>query len=650
MRAIGNEMKIALVLLALVVATVAFGAQQTPTAARERLDAVRQDLVGLEFEKALAALEGLLADATLTEGERTEAWILRAQTYVAYGDLDAAVRDYGEILKRRPAYVPDPALTPKKALERFEKLQRATVGRLALLLDPPDARLRVDGRPVELDADAGVPLLAGRYTLAVSGSGFDPQEIPIEIAAGQVTEETVRLIPNARSVILRTRPEGVEVWLDGRRVGETRPDPTDPYGPASLTLEYLSLEEHTFELRKECYRTELFRDTLTVDLLDRSPKRYEPVTMVPARTALSVRGPEGARLQVDGEHRGTLPLDVVEVCAGEREIELRCSDRTVWLDRPVLPEGVDETLDLTPRPGVVWVGTRSGPRQWPRLAEETSTLATLEARGDLTTPSGWAALELPRGTDLAIAKVAPDRAGLQERWFLYSPVLREVTAIELGDRFPRPEWRTVSWGVFLADSESGGNALVVAVEKGSAAEKAGIRVGDRLLALDGKPVTGSGDAQRALAAAGEGRVVVEWERGGERTRVEIRGAVGPRLHSGFDTDAEALTAAAWAVTDAACGDDAAALANLALLFARFGNDDLAARTWKRVRWAARDGIGAGTVQYYLGVALERLGREQEAVQAYRDAAGSAATAFDDEGPAVGPAARDRLADLGVTSR
>jgi hypothetical protein len=66
-----------------------------------------------------------------------------------------------------------------------------------------------------------------------------------------------------------------------------------------------------------------------------------------------------------------------------------------------------------------------------------------------------------------------------------------------------------------------------------------------------------------------------------------------------------------------------------------------------VRWPERAGIGAGTVQYYSGRALERMGREDAAVEAYRAAAASAATTGTDGGPAIAPAARDRLADLGV---
>ena len=90
-----------------------------------------------------------------------------------------------------------------------------------------------------------------------------------------------------------------------------------------------------------------------------------------------------------------------------------------------------------------------------------------------------------------------------------------------------------------------------------------------------------------------------------------------------------------------------ALANLALSFSRHGRHVLAASTWRRVRWGDRRGIGEGTRAYYLGRELEWLGRDDEAVEQYRRAAASAATAFSDDGPSIAPAAADRLADFGI---
>ena len=110
--------------------------------------------------------------------------------------------------------------------------------------------------------------------------------------------------------------------------------------------------------------------------------------------------------------------------------------------------------------------------------------------------------------------------------------------------------------------------------------------------------------------------------------------------------------AAWAVVDASCDPEraAAATANLALLLSTFQQRQRAVQAWRRADLPERPGIARGTAQYYLGRELQRLGREREAIRALRAAAESDATAFDDGGPRVAPAARDRMADLGVTVR
>lgn len=108
---------------------------------RQLLDAIREDLVGLRFEKALAALEPLMVSPALSEEERVEAMVLRSQTRAAFGDLDATEEDYRQILLRRPGWAPDSSLTPRKAMDRFESVSAKLIGRVKIVLDPADAAL-----------------------------------------------------------------------------------------------------------------------------------------------------------------------------------------------------------------------------------------------------------------------------------------------------------------------------------------------------------------------------------------------------------------------------------------------------------------------------------------------------------------------------
>jgi hypothetical protein len=134
-----------------------------PSGPRQALDAIHQDLLEVRFERALTGIEALLGDASLALAGRAEALVLRSQAHVALGDLAAAEADYGEILRIRPGYTPESSVTPKKAMERFKKMQARWVARLAVTIDPPEALLTVDGVAVVLDSDSSVALTTGRH-------------------------------------------------------------------------------------------------------------------------------------------------------------------------------------------------------------------------------------------------------------------------------------------------------------------------------------------------------------------------------------------------------------------------------------------------------------------------------------------------------
>jgi hypothetical protein len=625
-------------------------------AASERIDSIRDDLVELRFEKALAAIEAMVNEPGLAPAERAELLVLRSQARVAFGDLDAAERDFAEILQVQPGFRPDPSLTPKKAMERFAKVQRQTVGWIELTLDPPDAVLTVDGRTVLREPGGELALVAGEHELRASLAGFDAAVRPIEVTAGEATPLELQLVPNARTVIVRTEPAGVQVALDGEVVGSTvRPD--DGVGPGGeLVLENVPLGEHAFTLSKPCFRTERLNESLTVDLLDRSPRRLRAVAMAPAHARLVlVGGPEGARVAVDGESVGRLPLEPLTICPGERVVSVRHGGRLVWRESSLFVEGDETRLEVLPRPNLVLVGAEDWPRGLEELADRFNLAGAvgLPAGVELSSPDGWSRVELPSGTDLALAVVPAVREGMRDDWMLYSPILRVAREIERPPApQPRPRWRHPVWGLTLVDSRIGGDALVVEVAPGGPAASAGLGVGDRITSVDGKEVALTEDVERAFAAAaGESPVPVTWtSRAGEAGEAALTASWTPAIAMPPDDAERAMQLAGWAVVDSICSprDSSAALSSLALLFSEFGHHDLAAETWRRVRWGNRDGIGEGTTQYYLARELERLGREDEATAAYRRAAASSSTAFHDEGPSIAPAARDRLADLGVS--
>ena len=383
----------------------------------------------------------------------------------------------------------------------------------------------------------------------------------------------------------------------------------------------------------------------------------DAVTMEPSFSHIRILGePADAEVRLDGEPAGSLPLAPRQLCPGTVEVEVRAGRRVVWRSLETLQEDRETLVEVRPRPNAALLGADEWPAALSRFGSAFSTVPgpPLPVGGDLTQAGDWAAANLPPGTDLALAVLPPASEAGRERWVLFSPVLRTVEILEVPpEHLLRPTWHRPVWGLFVADSEIGGPAVVVGVPDGGAASSAGVQVGDRVLEVSGRPVEHAGAVRQALAEQPAGIAVklTLQTAAGETREVELTGKRSPSLLRASERHGPAAVLAAWARVDETAYPDRApaARANLALLVAESGNPALAVEHWRRVRWGDREGIGDGTRQYYLARDLLAAGQDSEAIEAFRRAIGSTATAFDDEGPAVAPAARDHLADLGVSA-
>ncbi len=615
--------------------------------------AIRDQLVALEIEKAQAALNAILERPDLPEATRLEALDLRVQAHVASDDLDAAEKDYRALLGMKADYAPGREVTSKKAMDRFLKIQASMIGSIRLELDPKDASLTADGRAITLPPDGVFPAVAGGRRLRFTRKGFDAQEVDVQVAAGKETLASIRLIPNARGLVVRTDVDGVAVTLDGVDIGVTvrggEPG-SDAKAPAVLVIEDVAIGEHDLRLAKPCFATERLDESVSVDLADRSPKLLRVVAMRPARTRVTVTGADyEGELRVDHERVASLPLTSFTMCPGQRAIEVIAAGRVVW-SAELSTEESDLALDLAPRPSAALVGA-----SWPKSWAATTAAWSLHGRvnppeaADLTTREGWGAVSLPPGTDLAAAVIAGTGVAGVERIVLYSPALHEVE-----DRMSPPATAVLRWivaavGAVLVDSREGA-VLLAATSPAGPAARAGLLPGDRLVAVAGRPVSTAASAGTAIAASriGETLVLEVASPSGPVRTVECATSPGPLPAPLPGEDASRVVRAAWAQVDAAAGGPGAAQAlfNLAILLENSGREAAALDAWRRVRELGRGALAARAA-YALGAGLQAEGKRVEAIEAFGQARSAAALNSD---PALAAAASDRLADLGVAPR
>ncbi len=612
--------------------------------------AIRDQLVALEIEAALAAVDAILARPELPEATRAEALDLRAQAHVASDDLDAAEKDYRAILLLRADYVPARDVTSKKAMDRFSTIRTSMIGTIHLDLDPKDAALTLDDRPIAASTGGAVSAVAGERQLRAARKGFDDLEVAVHAVAGQDTLVQIRLVPNARSLVVRTDVDGVAVTLDGVASGATaRPGgvPSEADAPATLVIEDVPIGEHEIRLAKPCFATESLQEAVSVDLADRSAKALRIVAMRPARTRVTATGAQyDGELFVDRERVASLPLRSFTICPGLRLLEVVAVGRVVWSGE-IVAEETDVTLDLAPRPNAVLVGAE-WPKAWAGAAAAWSLRGRVDAPAglDLAARESWAALTLPPGSDLAIGVIpGPGDAHV----VLYSPTLQTVEERAVPSSTSRPSWSVATIGAVLVDSGVG-SVLVASIAAGGPAEKAGMTAGDRLLAVMGHAPTSAASARAAVESAGIGAAVSLdiATPSGQAKKIECVTAAHQRVDRPSGDTTSRVARAAWASVDAAAGgpDAAIALANLANLLDRSAREAAGHEAWRKVR-AISGGTLAARAAYALGTGLQAAGKTAEAMEAFGQAKADALAGGD---AVLAAAAIDRLADLGVAPR
>jgi hypothetical protein len=532
--------------------------------ARARIDdldfagAVRE--LGTVIEPRRAARAGTLSLEELNL--LTAAYDMRARAYFNLGNLRGAEADFDALLRLDPGYVIDRQTLSPKVVDLFDRVRARIAGLLVLDVDPPQARVSVDGDPVEPAQMKGFGLLTGSRVLRVEMDGYDPYSETLSVAAGKEIRKAVRLRANRRILQFITVPAGVAVSLDGKAIGKTSGpatpevealapqygfDPKNASAPFSVPLVTPGDHKATFE--RECFQPQGLTLKVALDAEQNAPLRFAPVVLQEARTELRITStPAGADVFVDGDSKGTTPITIGALCGGERDVLVTRQEAGSWSERIRIAPGQVNVLDVRLRPTLLYAGTfrldEWGRAVWsdedkPLVAEIGAGLKTLnlvrspeilqemrsaviawmisdpnEVRsGTLLTPALLETAARRARVDLVLAGLTlagdPDKTWTLALYSVLHPT-PDVTTLRLdrpeGAReFLRrldsaPPQSDTWWGVGLADTLLGDAPIVARVLPGSPAAKAGLKVGDQVKQVGSRRMSSVREAAKGLDA------------------------------------------------------------------------------------------------------------------------------------------------------
>jgi hypothetical protein len=198
---------------------------------------------------------------------------------------------------RADGYAP---LTQKIKLEAGEtqkiKLPMTPIpASLKIVSIPEKARVYINNEPRGLTPLELPDLAPGKYRVRVELEGFEPNARDVEMGRGARKSEEFRLTSNTGKLELITEPDRVTVFLDGKKVGETKAkadattNVSDP-----LSLETIMAGEHELRLvRKghaESKQKILIEQGKTLPLHVKLTRRFIPDCLVVTIRGVEYRG------------------------------------------------------------------------------------------------------------------------------------------------------------------------------------------------------------------------------------------------------------------------------------------------------------------------------------------------------------------------
>ena len=453
---------------------------------------------------------------------------------------------------------------------------------------------------------------------------------------------------------------------------------------AVLTVLELPIGPHRITFRKDCYvqsQRQQNVDQLADFVLD-------PVKLDPAVATVAVTSNQpGTLVLVDGLQRGVAPLTLTDVCEGEHQVELKSASGRFFqridarTGQKISVEGIlrpafalisasgAASLNTDLRATIEKQFSRSQsvtlfapaaedaakalatdklPPDWLAFDSNKRPLGTAAEvatvmRGELSArlarqfeAQGIASVTVPSATNrnrLVVALLASGSADPDVIEVDLDSIDSATQAVGRLDRslsFFRP-----SLGVTAVDVADLEGPVVVAVDPNGPAAKGGIQAGDVILRANSQPVPDATALSTLLASrkADESMTFDLKDRAGTAKKADVTVVMTPRL-IGLNDQSLLVNKILVDLRNRLQqpGDpmmDSVMRLNLAVALARVGAWADARLELQRVKLNDGPGVSAGTVQYLLGLAAERMGNAAEAQAAFSAAAASSALISED---------------------
>jgi len=632
----------------------------------------------------------------------------RARAYFTAGQTQGASDDFRQILLDNPRYALDTEALSPRIVDFFEDQKKQLVGYIAVTTEPAGARVVVNGNFIGITNFFPVEVHTGITSVEVTLEGYETYtDTELRIGPGEITPLDLVLTRNSARLPIITEPAGVEIIVDGEVVGTTSgtlppdlrsfmPSNVDPNRvSAPFELAALPLGQHQIELRLDCYQSVTF--PFSAD----QPRDYtaQIIKLEESVGRLSISSnPSEANVFLDGELKGTTPLDLSRVCSGPHRLEVKHvtgkyvedidvgANESLSFECPIRPTlavlglvADDEvpTRDLDDIRTNLETGLRALERMNLVFADDPAVRAQAGAvdlasfiparSGDITSDqmrelsqSIGDALEVEA---LLVAYVPAQRLtkDVVLHFLAVGSTAPDTYLINYLDPQALPAFLTElatpttlhgSWaGLVTVDTRINSGPVVLSVDANGPAATAGIQPGDIVVSVNGQPVERALDLLTAVRDAERGASLgLSVSRGNSQSDITLEVGTTPVEVPLGDPEYlynKAIVDLRHRIVVEPENEHLARL-NAGLSHMELGDYETALKEYlPRVVLSESSGVSQGTVLYYTGLAYLRLGENAEAIRNFQQALGFPdATLQSNDGPKVAPLAQRRLRELG----